>query len=156
MRKIRFLITLLLPFLGCDPSTSSGNYNIPKPGSVANEKVNQTHQSINPHSLFTLTEAEKVLGEGAHLTDSSFVTQGDPIKYQCAFTENASDEKSGKTGIVYFMFEEYKQISSAKKMYESIRKANESHEGVKEVHDLGDEAYFHSDGLNLFYSYQKR
>lgn len=152
MKKILCLISLLLPFLGCNQSTSSGKINTQeKPDTITDVNANQTRHSLDPRGLFTITGAEKILGEPAHLTDSSFTTQGYPIIYQCAFTADSDDIKAGKTGVIYFMYEQYKEILAARKVYDSIRKANENHEGVKDIHNLGDQAYFHSDGQNFYF-----
>ena len=49
------------------------------------------------------------------------------------------------------MIEQYNQDLSAKNAYNSIKAPNENHEGVKIVHDMGDEAYFYSDGRNFYF-----
>ncbi|MGV8093724.1 MAG: hypothetical protein AB2L24_17840, partial [Mangrovibacterium sp.] len=36
-------------------------------------------------------------------------------------------------------------------VYASIKTANEGHEGIKILDDIGDEAYFHSDGENFYF-----
>ena len=101
--------------------------------------------------LFTKSDAEKILGEPAHLTDSSFSVSRDTTEFRCTYTANAADLKTGKTGNIYFLSEHYTSISIAKTVYSFIKKGNENHEGVKVIHDLGDEAYFHSDGENFYF-----
>jgi len=108
-------------------------------------------QSIHPRNLFTLSDAESILGEKAHLSDSASAIEGDVATYKCAYTANSKDPKTGKTGVIYVMFEEYAQVSSAKKAYSSIKTSNENHEGVKVLPDMADEAYFHSDGKNFYF-----
>jgi hypothetical protein len=156
MRKIFCLITATLTLLGCDQSSTSGSDNNQqkleqsKIEAVTDAKGSQMHNSIHPGNLFTLSDAEKILGEEAHLTDSSSKIKGDTSTYNSAYTANSKDEKTGKTGAIYFMFEEYAQAASAKKVYSSIKTANEDH-GITELHDLGDEAYFHTDGENFYF-----
>jgi len=143
--------------LGCDQSSTSGSDNTQqklqqsKIEAVTDAKLNQMHNPIHPGNLFTLSDAEKILGEEAHLTDSSSKIKGDTLTYNSAYTANSRDEKTGKTGVIYFMFEEYAQVASAKQVYSFIKKSNENHEGVKVLNDLGDEAYFHSDGENFYF-----
>jgi hypothetical protein len=127
------------------------------------------HDALNTteiRNLFTLSDAEKILGEPAHLADSGSTTPGDasknsvndsvaPIKrqastYGCAYEANSMDKKTGKTGKVYFLLEEYPQISSAATVYSYYKRSNENHPGFKEVHDLGDEAWFGNSPLFVY------
>jgi len=101
--------------------------------------------------LFTKTDAEKILGEPAHLTDSASSVRQDTIEYRCTYTADTPDLKTGKRGNIYFMWDQYADTSIAKSLYSFFKKANETHEGVKVIHDLGDEAYFHSDGENFYF-----
>lgn len=106
--------------------------------------------SINGDSLFTLSDAEKILGEKAYITDRS-MTPGEGVAvFKSTYTAKSTDKKSGKTGNVYFMVEQFAQDSSAKKVYTDIKIANENH-GIKVLGDLGDEAYFHSDNENFYF-----
>ncbi|ESU27120.1 hypothetical protein FLJC2902T_22280 [Flavobacterium limnosediminis JC2902] len=98
---------------------------------------------------FSKSDAEMILGEKAHLSDSSSTVKKDTLEIKKAYNANSKDKKTGKTGTVYFMIEEYNQVTSAKKAYNTIKVANEKHAGVKKLHDVGDEAYFHSDGNNF-------
>ncbi|HYV91474.1 MAG TPA: hypothetical protein VE978_06815 [Chitinophagales bacterium] len=156
MKKIFCLATAILFFLGCDQSATSGKNNDQlmqeqsKTGTVTHTKGEQSQGSINPLSIFTLSDAEKILGEPAHLTDSSMTIEENVSIYKCAYTANAKDPKTGKTGVIYFLFEQYSRDSSAEKVYTSIKTANENH-GIKELHDMGDEAYFHTDGENFYF-----
>ncbi|MEZ4828675.1 MAG: hypothetical protein R3C61_20675 [Bacteroidia bacterium] len=99
----------------------------------------------HPSVFLSLTDAEKILGETAHLSDSSLVTEKGVRQYKLTYTANATDTGSGKTGNIYFMAEVYEDAASAHKTYASIFKSNEDHEGVVVLDNLGDEAYFHSD-----------
>jgi hypothetical protein len=106
---------------------------------------------LYPGNLFTLRDAEKILGEPAHLTDSSSAFKENRSSFLSSYFANAIDSISGKTGAIYFLFEKYEQIHAAQKKYSSIKSANEGHEGIKVLHDVGDEAYFHSDGQNFYF-----
>ena len=102
-------------------------------------------------TYFSKSDAEKILGEEAYLSDSSSATKKDTLEIKLAYTANSKDLKTDKTGVIYFMIEKYAQDSSAKEAYNFIKVANENHEGVKIIHDMGDEAYFHSDGKNFYF-----
>jgi len=131
---------------------------------VANTKAVHPQSSIDPGSLFTLPDAEKILGEEAHLIDSSSKNKGEAGKYidsvsitkkeasdyRCGFMANSKDEKTGKTGVVYFLFEQYPYVSSAKKVYSFYKSANKNATGFKELHDIGDEAWFGSNPLFVY------
>lgn len=99
----------------------------------------------------TLSDAEKIMGEPAHITDSSFTIEEGVSKYILGYMANTTDEKTGKTGVIYYLFEQYENVSSAHEQYSFIKTANENHEGVKVLHNIGDEAYFHSDYQNFYF-----
>jgi len=156
MRKIFCLIIGTLTQLGCDQLTTSGNNNDhqnygQKADTVTNVKVNQLQSSIHGNNLFKLSQAEKILGEPAYLKDSASSINADVSIYSCSFMADSTDQKSGKKGAIYFLFEQYNQVVSAKKKYSFIKTANENHEGIKVLHDIGDEAYFHSDNQNFYF-----
>jgi hypothetical protein len=108
--------------------------------------------SVTPQSdLLTAPDAGKILGEPAHLEDSSTTRRSGVRQYLRYFMADSKDLKSGKTGALYFLLERYTEISASKAKYSDIKKANESHEGIKTLNDVGDEAYFHSDGQNFYF-----
>lgn len=112
------------------------------------DKNTQSCGSLELQKVFQLSDAERILGENAQLKDSSLTIKDNVSIYQCAYTANAEDEKTGKTGAVYCMVECYKEIASARQVYASIKTANQAH-GIKNLDDIGDEAYFHSDKRNF-------
>lgn len=111
----------------------------------------QTKAVIHPHDFFTLSEAEKILGEPAHLTDSVSGKEKGISKFNSTYTANTVDKKSSKTGNVYFMFEEYPDAAAAHEAYATIKKSNADHEGIETLTGYGDEAYFHTDVLNFYF-----
>ena len=150
MKKIFCLLLTAAAVFGCK-QTSSPAQNEPATDDSARVKVSQQQNSIDPANLFTLSDAEKILGEPAHLADSASAMKIDTFEYRSAYTANAKDQKTGKTGNIYFLFEQYATVSSAQKAYSFFKTSNENHEGVKILHDMGDEAYFHSDGQNFYF-----
>jgi hypothetical protein len=143
--------------LGCEVPTNSDTKNdlqkqeALKTDHVIYVKVNQVDHSIQPENLFTTADAEKILGQQTQLADSASAIENDVVTYKSSYTAHAKDEETGKTGTVYFMFEQYKQVAAARQSYASIKTSNENHEGVEVLHNLGDEAYFHSDGQNFYF-----
>jgi hypothetical protein len=131
---------------------------------AANTEVVEPQSSIHHGDLFTLSDAEKILGEQAHLIDSSVKMKGedpkfidsmsmfkkDAFTYNCGYMANSRDNKTGRTGVVYFGFEQYPDVSSAKKVYSFYKKTNVNAIGFKELNDLGDEAWFGSSPLFVY------
>ena len=162
MKKIRTFLTLATLILtACN---NSNNEISTVTDTVANTKVVRSQGSIPPSNLFTLSDAEKILGEQAHLIDSTSKIKGEDPKYidsmsivkkdastyNCGYMANSKDKKTGKTGVVYFGFERYPEVSSAKKVYSFYKRANENAIGFKELHDMGDEAWFGSSPLFVY------
>jgi hypothetical protein len=109
------------------------------------------HVTSQPKSnLFTLPDAEKILGEKAHLTDSNQNNKSNVSIYQCTYKSDSADAKTGKTGAIYVMIEDYSEIESAKKTYSGIMESNRKN-GITELDGLGDEAYFHTDNQNFYF-----
>ncbi len=98
-----------------------------------------------------LADAEKILGERTHITDSTVTINDIVTKSMFSFIADSLDKKSGKTGALYFLLDEYKDVQEAHKIYTKFYEENKDHEGVEILHDVGDEAYFHSDGENFYY-----
>ena len=139
--------------LGLSISTST------KPG------VNHSSITTDPTTLFTLADAEKIMGEPGRLVDSETVAAGTgresspkdsvfQIKKTasfsgCAYEANKKDEKTGRTGKVYFLVEEYPDVSSASTVYSYYKRSNEHHDGFKEL-QLGDEAWYGNSPLFVY------
>ena len=157
MKEIFFFIAPTILILACIKPAKLGINNNQqvqeqsKKDSLIETIDNQGAKPTALGNLFTLTDAEKIIGQSAHLTDSSTKDDGDVLIYRCSYKANVEEVKTQKTGAVYFLVEQYNQISSAEKKYSSIKTANENHEGVKVLDDMGDEAYYHSDGENFYF-----
>ena len=149
------------------PSTKPGNDEAEQSiDTAARAKVNHPLNTTDIRNLFTLSDAEKILGERAHLTDSGSTIPGvaskysvndsvAPIKreastYRCAYEANSKDKKTGRTGIVYLLIDQYSQVSSATTVYSYYKRTNENNPGFKELHDLGDEAWFANSPLFVY------
>ena len=97
------------------------------------------------------TDSEKILGESGHIIDSALTIKDDVTEYKVSYRADSLDKETGKTGGLYYLFQEYKDTLNAKEVYSFFKKANKDHEGIKILHDAGDEAYFHSDEENFYY-----
>lgn len=114
--------------------------------------ANTPVDSLDLNKLFTLSDAERILGEKAYLKRNTLTVKDDDVStYECTYTTNAKDQKTGNTGTLYVILEDYPRLSSAEEVYNTIKKANENHEGVRALDGIGDEAYFHSDGKNFYF-----
>lgn len=114
----------------------------------SNQEMKMT---VPPGELFTLYDAQKILGEAAHFKDSSSTVKKGLSVFQSSFESDAFDSVSQKTGVIYFLIEIYPDEKSAHKGHEFIYKANAKNEGVEVLKDFGDEAYFHTDKENFYY-----
>ena len=129
------------------------NSNCAKP-SASNEDTACTIQADSiaiASTQLTLSDAEKIMGEAAALTCNTFVQRDGTLEYKCDYTALSEDDRTGKTGKLYFMSEVYAEEDAAKNAYAEIYQANRKHEGVEIVPGLGDEAYYHSDGTNFYF-----
>jgi len=105
---------------------------------------------IDRSPFLTLADAEKILGEPVHVIDSSTILGPESLTYQCGYAANEMDSKTQKTGAIYFLVERFNELSGAQKRYSFIMESNRDN-GIKELKDVGDEAYFHTDGENFYF-----
>ncbi|HEY9840276.1 MAG: hypothetical protein ACAI44_18275 [Candidatus Sericytochromatia bacterium] len=104
-----------------------------------------------PEVILTLAQAESILGEKARLSESAAYLQNAVRTYASTYQANSPDRASGKTGALYFMLEEYPDVAAATVGYAGIWDGNKAHEGIQQLADLGDQAYFHSDGSHFLF-----
>ena len=172
MRQINSLCISILLVLGLanfctQPYTSSHIENIEQPITTPSRiEANDTLSLIKIKRLFTLPNAEKILGEPAHFAESESTVPGIasktsvsdsvlPIKkmawsYRSAYEANVEDKKTGRTGKVYFLVEQYPEVSSAATVYSYYKRSNQNHPGFKERHDVGDEAWFGDSPYSIY------
>lgn len=151
---INYLFITITFFGGC--KHLHGNKTSENPGSSTADTIpinNLVYQkdSFFNRVYFSQSDAEIILGEKAHISDSSSTIKRDTLEIKKAYTADSKEPKSGKPVVIYFMLEEYAYDSSALNAYTFFKVANEKHEGVKVVDNLGDDAYFHSDGKNFYF-----
>ena len=91
-----------ISFLGC---TNSKNTLLPSNARAIDWK---------PEVILTLTNAERILGEAGRLNEAVSYLDGSTKVYISKYSSNKNDEKSGKTGTLYYMIEEYENIKIGK------------------------------------------
>ena len=171
MKQITICISALLVFgltnFCHQAATSPGTNKVEQPTFIGT-KPGAIHLLIatDPGNLFTLSDAEKILGEPAHLVDSGFTAAGAarensphdsvlPIKrtassWACEYEANAEDTKTGRTGKLFFKIEQYPDISSAMTVYSYYKRSNETHPGFKEFHDIADEGWTGNSPVSVY------
>lgn len=151
---INYLASWPILLLGFELLSSNKGFTKMEPSAVHTITVAKSYYndtSFFHRVYFSKTDAEKILGESAYLSDSSSTIKKDTLEIKRAYTALSKDQKTGKTGVIYFMIEKYNNESSAKNAYDFFKTANEKHQGVKTIHHMGDQAYFHSDGRNFYF-----
>ena len=157
VKKIFWFMSLVIILPAChsspnnstDEQADSKGQTLPDSNIIA---INQpTEISMPSVELLSLSDAEKILGEKAHVSDSSDYLSNGQLTLKRTFTADNIDLETRKKGNIYFMFEHFDQDSSAHKVYADIKKANEGHAGIMPLNGVGDEAYFHSDGENFYF-----
>jgi len=133
MKKISF--TLIIAIV-----TLSGNAqsNVKRTDSAVYSKTNY---------LITKSDAEKILGQPANLINNSVEQKRIVTIYKCTY-RILSDPDTNTTSNLYYLFEEYTNIASAKKIYTDIVAGNTT-SGIKEINSIGDEGFLHTDGKNF-------
>jgi hypothetical protein len=101
------------------------------------------------HSCITQQEAEKILGQPAHLSMSSSETKDKIIKYRCTYTVNNKEVAAGRESNLYYLFEEYEKAGAAGKSFADILSANAGMPGLYRLNGMGDEAIIQTDSLNF-------
>jgi len=102
-------------------------------------------------NLITLSDAEKIFGESGKVFEN-LTENTDNVKVRkTTFRANSNDPVKGGTINLYYMYEEYKYDSSAKRVYNDIMVSNQTHEGFEPLKGIGDEAYYHTDKENFYF-----
>lgn len=111
--------------------------------------ANQEKETATTNACLAQAEAEKILGQTATLTENSSENKNGITRFGCTYTATATDTKTNKTGNLYYLLEAYKNAEAAEKAYSDILKANENMPGLKELNEMGDQAFFHTDDENF-------
>jgi hypothetical protein len=136
-----YLVVATVLLSGCAKSAASNE----EPCAIEADSVAIASKQL------TLSDAEKIMGEPAMLSCNTFTQRGSLPQYQCTYTALSEDDRTGKTGKLYYMSEVYVAEEVARAAYAEIYNANSGHEGVEIVSGLGNEAYYHSDDENFYF-----
>jgi hypothetical protein len=85
-----------------------------------------TRQQIDwkPSLVLDSAEAERILGNQSRLEKVTAYLDNGTKTYQSAFRDDWLDPETGKTGILYYMYEEYVSADTARSFLDSTLKAN--------------------------------
>lgn len=149
-----FFAGLVISLLACQPSqkaeVSVENKQPVQQPSNANQQVVTTPGTVS-EPVLTVSDAEKILGEPAVITENNTSTQPNIKATRVTYRSKSAEVGKDKAGGLYYLLEEYKLITDAKTKYSFIRASNENNAGFKPLEDVGEEAYFHSDGENFYF-----
>ncbi len=143
MKKLFLLTITLISLFNIQEPVFSQNTTI--------QTLSDFEEYIPKNHLLSLEEAEKILGQKTILKEKNLKIENDVLIYNINYIATTKDSKTEKTGSIYFMYEKYDTIETAKKSYLEIKKANQTHERLKILENTGDEAYFHSDKENFYF-----
>ncbi|HEY4327052.1 MAG TPA: hypothetical protein VGN20_23905 [Mucilaginibacter sp.] len=109
-----------------------------------------TNKSLsNSDNCLSITIAEKILGQPARLTENSVEEKEEATRYRCTYTAVTKDTVENNKGHLYFLKEQYKTLGYAKKTYANMLISNRN-SGLRELSNMGDEAFSHTDGKNFY------
>ncbi len=82
-----------------------------------------------PSLVLDTGQAQRILGSQSHLEKVTAYLDGGTRAYQAAFRDNQLDPETGKTGILYYMYEEYESANAARSFLDPTLKANHMNPG---------------------------
>ena len=77
-----------------------------------------------PGLVLDIEEAERILGNKSHLQKVTAYLDVGTRTYQSSFRDDRLDPATGKTGILGYMYEEYRSAEAARSFLDSTLKAN--------------------------------
>ncbi|WP_276131631.1 hypothetical protein [Polluticoccus soli] len=149
MKKLCCCVIIAASLWGCG-STGDNTQQVADTVETPAASLREGTADVGFYTLFSLADAERILGEPARLSDSATSVVADTLIFQNTYTAIAADKKSGKTGNIYFMYEQYNDASTAHRLLAYYKTANEKN-GAQTVTGIGDEAWFHTDGQNFYF-----
>jgi hypothetical protein len=107
------------------------------------------NKAVHMYKFVTLAEAEKVMGEKAHVKDSVWRNSGSITKFMTTMVANETDKKTGKAKKLFFSFENYPHETDAKELYALIKAENEKTAASSAIDEIGDGAFVVKDQLGF-------
>jgi hypothetical protein len=144
MKNILFLIVaLLVTIISYSQTTTKTNVN---------KKANQLtvpDSILNTFTYPSLSDAEKMLKEPAHLKDSIWDFEGGAWKFKCKYWANTlKDSVKWIRTEMFYAVEQYKTAVEAKSLFDNFKSENQKTLIVKELKQVGNEAFLVKDVLN--------
>ena len=84
----------------------------------------RTQIDWRPSLVFGTKDAARILGNESRLEKSTAYQDEGAKVYQSAFRDDWRDPQTGKTGILYYMYEEYQSADAARSYLAATLKAN--------------------------------
>ena len=119
------------------------------PSILVADKNYGSYNFFQPLQYLLKPDAEKILGQAVKLSDSSFEKKDDLLRYKCTYTALSNDIKTNRTVNLYYLVEQYSNIALAQKAFATIISGNSNMQGQKQLTNLGDEAFIHTDAENF-------
>jgi hypothetical protein len=109
--------------------------------------------TLLPNQFLSLEDAQKVIGDSCMLSENKREMLNGILTYHCAYTSIQPSVATRKPSLLTLHLEDYQNDEDASRAYAVIRKSLQSSKGLKVVRNLGDEAYFHTDGVNRHFAF---
>ena len=106
---------------------------------------------VKPCQLLAQSDAERILGQSARLTQDTSRLKGDVRQCLCAYTGVSTDRASGESSLLFFSLEEKEANASAaeaRQVLVSTKEANEHDTEILNLKGIGDEAFLLSNDSN--------
>jgi hypothetical protein len=106
---------------------------------------------MKPCQLLAKSDAERMLGQSARLTQDTSQLKGDVRQCLCAYTGVSKDGSSGQDSLLFFSLEEKEASPSAEQASQvlvSTKEANEHDTEILDLKGVGDQAFVLSNDSN--------
>lgn len=106
-------------------------------------------ENIKSCKYLSLEDAGKILAQPVKTVENKEIAENNAKRFDCVYSAVSENQKNDFELRIYFSFEEFPDEIEAKKVYQTIWNSNKDHAGIEILKDVGDEAYFHTDGENF-------
>ncbi len=108
-------------------------------------------EKMKPCQLLAQSDAERMLGQSARLTQDISELRGDVLQCLCAYKGVSMDKASGQDSVLFFSLEEKETNPSAEQARQvlvSTKEANAHDTSIWDLKGVGDEAFLLSNDSN--------
>jgi hypothetical protein len=112
--------------------------------------VSSGKNTIQQKDILLLPDVEKILGEPARLTEKKTTIEKKVLKERRTYAALAKEPATGKTGMLYYGFDQYPSKQAAIKRYKDVVVGNQPNGNLKPIMGMGDEAFIQTDGSNFY------